>query len=160
MRRWALFLAIGLSGFSAAIVLAQGPDDAVTIPAGGAGRTGTLHAATAPAAAATGSLSVTVVLSESFETPFPPSGWLSHSDEDFGLWQQTISGTRAHSGSYSAIHGYFTQKADSWLVTSQVTPSVGSKLTFWQSDRFSHRPFTHSIWISTVSYTHLRAHET
>jgi len=88
------------------------------------------------------------LLVEGFEGSWPPDGWLLQQLAPSGLWSPTPDAAMVHSGSIAAIHPWGYGEADSWLVTSLVTPTPSSQLEFWQCERYSD-PARHSVYIST-----------
>ncbi|GEM_PF-3873197 len=92
----------------------------------------------------------TPLLVEDFEGLFPPSGWLNVPLSPGGPWGQ--SAARVHSGGFSALHddNPSHERCDSWLVTSQVTPTASSELVFWQNENYAPYYVRHGIWVSTA----------
>ena len=94
----------------------------------------------------------TPLLEEGFEDVDLPSGWLRTllaSVGDDGGWR--MSDERIHSGTQAAFHNDVFGGYDSWLVTSQVTPTVGSELAFWQNQNYASNYEKHSLWVSCGS---------
>ncbi len=89
------------------------------------------------------------LLVDGFEGSWPPDGWLLQQLAPTGLWSPTTDAEMVHSGSVAAIHLWGYGEADSWLVTSLVTPTPSSQLEFWQYERYSNSPARHSVYIST-----------
>ena len=92
------------------------------------------------------------LLEERFEDEVSPPGWLCTlltSVGDDGGWRMTDE--RIHSGTHAAFHDDVFGGYDSWLVTSQVTPAVGSELVFWQNENYAANYGKHSLWVSTGS---------
>lgn len=89
------------------------------------------------------------LLVDGFEGSWPPDGWLLQQLAPTGLWSPTTDAEMVHSGSVAAVHLWGYGEADSWLVTSLVTPTPSSQLEFWQYERYSNSPARHSVYIST-----------
>ncbi len=138
--------------------LAQGVP--VTNTFGSVGRYTAVVTASNAVNTVTGTVSIPVdvpvarsMLSEDFDEPglFPPAGWLFQRTEaasDDITWQYTEQ--RAHSGRSSTYHNDLFGWHSSWLVTPQVTPTLGSEVVFWQLVRYVDRLEGHSVWISTA----------
>ncbi|NPB04146.1 MAG: T9SS type A sorting domain-containing protein [Thermotogae bacterium] len=101
-----------------------------------------------------------VILDESFEGTFPPSGWavIDLGTATGDSWYKTS--TKAHSGNYSAKVNYLSSSdnKDEWLVTSAVDLSgaVGHHviLSFYEDeDYWSGYGDHHQILVSTTSQT-------
>ena len=142
MKWFRFLLVLGLSTLGVTLVLAQEPAAALPqLSLMGASTSFTLTADTPI---------TTPLLVEDFEGLFPPSGWLNVHLSPGGPWGQ--SDTRVHSGGFSALHNDDPnhEKCDSWLVTSQVTPTASSELVFWQNENYAFDYVKHSIWVSTA----------
>lgn len=90
----------------------------------------------------------TPLLDEGFEDWVPPPGWLRNEEQE-ASWRWNPLQT--HTGLYSAFYDDFFGQQDGWLVTPQVTPTLGSELVFWQYQNYAEHYGKHSIWISTGS---------
>jgi hypothetical protein len=91
----------------------------------------------------------TPLLYEDFEGNFTPQGWLATEWIADQEWRQTSMHT--HSGDYAAFYDDLFGEQDGWLVTPQVTPTLGSELVFWQYQNYGFYYGRHSIWASEGS---------
>jgi hypothetical protein len=89
------------------------------------------------------------LLYEDFEGGFLPPGWLRTEPIEDQEWRWATDQT--HSGLYSALYDDLFGPQDGWLVTPQVTPTLGSELIFWQYQNYAAFYEGHSIWVSLGS---------
>jgi uncharacterized repeat protein (TIGR01451 family) len=92
------------------------------------------------------------ILQEGFEDDTLPAAWQRFSLRDSlpaSGWQPTR--TLAHSGSGSIFHAYASTYQDAWLVTPQFTPTLTSRLEFWEYERYPLDYHLHQVLISSGS---------
>lgn len=151
MRRYlhlTLALSVTVLGVAAMVLALRilAPDSALAAPVTTNGEAGRLGSP----APITGAVPITApLLVEGFEGSWPPDGWLLQQLADGGKWNPSMDDDPIHNGGTAAVHRDSFSKADSWIVTSRITPTPSSQLEFWQFERYRSRPARHSIYIST-----------
>jgi len=104
------------------------------------------------------------ILSESFESVFPPVGWTLQTTGEGFIQADDSDGAidQVHSGNYSAAHFFDTSVAspDDWLISPTITIPAdnSSTLMFWQNNYFSEWHELHEVAVSVdsgVSWTSL-----
>jgi len=101
-----------------------------------------------------GSTTTTTLLSEGFESAFPPTGWIRYNIDGAGT--QWESSTTRHTGSLSAAHTYSTNPTsgqNGMLVTPALDMRDGGsyELSFYRYNNYPTDYVYQGIWISTTT---------
>jgi hypothetical protein len=72
-----------------------------------------------------------VILEESFEGTFPPTGWENYLGDVNGPWEVSVNPDYVHDGAQSAVHPWSTPDySDSYLLTPDLTAAQG-QVSVW-----------------------------